>query len=81
MARTLFDKLLAAHQVRRFDDGTARVLVDRVMLHERTGSLALQALAERDRALAAPGQVVGSIEIRQDQLQLSRCSIGLNSVL
>ncbi len=57
MARTLFDKLLAAHEVRRFEDGTALVLVDRVMLHERTGSLALQALAERDRPLAAPAQV------------------------
>ncbi|MEM7763616.1 MAG: 3-isopropylmalate dehydratase large subunit [Pseudomonadota bacterium] len=54
MPRTLFEKLLDAHLVRRFDDGSALLLIDRIMMHERTGSLALQALQAAGRAVANP---------------------------
>lgn len=54
MPKTLFQKLLDSHCVRRFDDGSALILIDRVVLHERTGSLALQALASAGRQVANP---------------------------
>ncbi|MEL7296247.1 MAG: aconitase family protein, partial [Pseudomonadota bacterium] len=54
MPRTLFEKLLDAHLVRRFDDGSALVLIDRIMMHERTGSLALHALQAANRRVANP---------------------------
>ena len=49
MGRTLFDRIWDSHVVVELDDGTSLVHVDRVFLHERTGSVALTSL--RDRAL------------------------------
>lgn len=43
-ASTLFDKLWSAHSVCDLDNGEALLYIDRVFLHERTGSIALQSL-------------------------------------
>ncbi len=52
--RTLFDKLWDAHEVARADDGQSIVAIDRVFLHERTGTLALQALKKAGREIRGP---------------------------
>ena len=62
MSRTLFDKIWDAHVVKRFDDGTSLVALDRIFLHERTGGVALLSLRERDLAVRSPQHVfVGSL--------------------
>jgi 3-isopropylmalate/(R)-2-methylmalate dehydratase large subunit len=55
-ATSLFDKLWAAHLVAPLRGAEALVLIDRVWLHERTGSVALQGLAEAGRTVLAPAQ-------------------------
>lgn len=60
--KTIFDKLLADHQIRRFDDGSSLVLIDRIMLHERTGTVALNHLVAEDRPIAAPETVFCTID-------------------
>ena len=52
--RTLFEKLWSAHEVARTDDGQSLIAIDRVFLHERTGTLALQALEKAGRAIRHP---------------------------
>ncbi len=56
-ARTLFEKLWTSHLVRELDGGAALIAIDRVFLHERTGSVALKSLAESDRSVVDPGRV------------------------
>jgi len=56
-ARTLFDKLWSAHLVRELDGGSALIAIDRVFLHERTGSVALKSLAQSSRPLVDPSRV------------------------
>ena len=56
MPRTLFDKLWDAHEVARTDDGQSLIAIDRIFLHERTGTLALQALEKAGRAIRHPGR-------------------------
>ena len=57
MPKTLFDKIWGTHQVTPLPDGSALVLVDRIFLHERTGSIALTSLEDSGRALHAPDKV------------------------
>lgn len=59
---SLFDKILAAHTIKRFEDQGTLVLIDRILLHERTGSVALASLEEDGRALAAPETVLATID-------------------
>ena len=54
MPRSLFDKLWAAHEVARTGDGQSLIAIDRVFLHERTGTLALQALEKAGRTIRRP---------------------------
>ncbi len=54
--RTLFDKIWAMHQVTAIDEATDLILVDRVLLHERTGAVALRSLAAAGRSVMAPRQ-------------------------
>ena len=56
-AATLFAKIWDAHAIAPLADGGALVLVDRVLLHERTGAVALEGLHAAARPLAAPAQV------------------------
>lgn len=54
--RTLFEKLWSAHEVARTGGGQSLIAIDRIFLHERTGTLALQALEKAGRAVRHPGR-------------------------
>lgn len=62
MGTTLFDKIWNAHVVRTLDDGSSLVYVDRVFLHERTGSVALTSLDEQGRELRNPAHVFATMD-------------------
>lgn len=54
MERSLVEKLWEHHRVADLGDGTDLLYIDRVLLHERTGSMALKGLAEQGRAVRHP---------------------------
>lgn len=56
MNKTIFDKIWDAHSVETLDDGTDLVLIDRILLHERTGGTAIRRLLDRGQAVMAPDQ-------------------------
>jgi 3-isopropylmalate/(R)-2-methylmalate dehydratase large subunit len=64
---TLFEKIWSAHRVADTASG-AILLVDRVLLHERTGGIALQGLAAAGRKVAAPDQVFATMDHVVDTL-------------
>ncbi len=68
MARTLFDKLWNAHLVRDLGGGTGLVAIDRVLLHERTGGIALKALEESGRPVRDPARVFVTMDHVVDTL-------------
>ena len=49
MAKTLFDKLWQEHEVETLSERESLLYIDRIFLHERTGSVALNSLLERGR--------------------------------
>ena len=53
MSLTLFQKIWDAHRIAGAA-GADLLLIDRILLHERTGGVALQSLRERDQAVLAP---------------------------
>ncbi|MEM1144306.1 MAG: 3-isopropylmalate dehydratase large subunit [Pseudomonadota bacterium] len=57
MTRTLFDKLWDEHLVESQPDGTDLIYIDRIFLHERTGSIALASLEADGRDVFFPEQV------------------------
>lgn len=57
MGRTLIEKFWSEHEVADLGDGTSLLYVDRVFLHERTGSVALKELAAAHRHVRNPEQV------------------------
>lgn len=57
MVLTLFDKLWQEHLVETQDDGTDLIYIDRIFLHERTGSIALSGLQADGRDVFFPEQV------------------------
>lgn len=57
MAKTQFEKIWDAHLVADLGDGESLIYIDRVFLHERTGSIALQSLTEENRKVRNPDQV------------------------
>ena len=54
---TLFEKIWKDHTVAENDDGSSLIYIDRVFLHERTGSLALSGLSAGDRTTKNPNHV------------------------
>jgi 3-isopropylmalate/(R)-2-methylmalate dehydratase large subunit len=66
--RTIFEKLWDAHRVRDLAGGTGLLLVDRILLHERTGGIALKSLAASDRKVANPAQVFVTMDHIVDTL-------------
>lgn len=56
-ARTLFTQLWDMHVVASLGSGEDLVAIDRVFLHERTGSVALRSLAASGRRVADPARV------------------------
>jgi 3-isopropylmalate/(R)-2-methylmalate dehydratase large subunit len=65
---TLFDRLWDAHVVAPLDGGAALVAIDRVLLHERTGAAALNALSEAGRAVQDPARVFAIMDHIVDTL-------------
>lgn len=59
---TLYEKLLQSHRVKQFDDGSSLLLIDRIMLHERTGALALANLVADQRDIIEPSAVFSTID-------------------
>lgn len=54
MSGTIFDKIWNAHRVAATSGGRDLILIDRVLLHERTGGIALRGLEEREIPVYAP---------------------------
>jgi 3-isopropylmalate/(R)-2-methylmalate dehydratase large subunit len=57
MAQTLFEKLWQAHLVAELGDDNALIYIDRIFLHERTGSVALETLEADDRPIRDKSRV------------------------
>ncbi len=57
MALTLFEKIWQQHVVRDLGGGTSLLAIDRIFLHERTGSVALKSLEAAGRPVVDPGRV------------------------
>lgn len=57
MGLSLFEKLWQEHRVESQEDGTDLIYIDRIFLHERTGSIALSGLHEQGREVFSPQQV------------------------
>ena len=51
MTQTLFDKLWSSHEIKILKSGESLVAIDRVFLHERTGSVALKSIVQSGRKL------------------------------
>ena len=68
MPTTLFDKIWDAHTVRRLEDGSALIYIDRLFLHERTGSVALSSLAADGRRVHNPRHVFATMDHIVDTL-------------
>ncbi len=60
--RTAYEKMRALHEVARFDDGTSLIYIDRIILHERTGSIALTNMIEEARPVLCPDMVFATID-------------------
>ena len=57
MANTLFDKVWNDHVVMEQEDGSTLVHIDRIFLHERTGSAALASIEASGRKIKTPSHV------------------------
>ena len=68
MGRSIIEKLWDAHQVRDLGDGSALLYIDRVFLHERTGSIALKGLEAAGRPVRDPAQVFCTMDHIVDTL-------------
>jgi len=68
MGKTLFDKIWDAHLVKELDDGSFLIHLDRVFIHERTGSVALTSLKERGLQVRNPKHVFATMDHIVDTL-------------
>lgn len=66
--KTLFDKLWETHVVADLGGNTSLLYIDRVFIHERTGSVALKSLQESGRSVRAPDQAFGTMDHIVDTL-------------
>lgn len=57
MGQTLFEKIWNSHQIAELEGGASLLYIDRVFLHERTGSIALKSLEADGRKVRNPQQV------------------------
>ena len=62
MGKTAFEKIWDAHRVADLGDGTDLILIDRVLLHERTGGVALKSLRASGRPVNDPNQVFATMD-------------------
>jgi 3-isopropylmalate/(R)-2-methylmalate dehydratase large subunit len=61
-ARTLFEKIWDQHVIADLGGGAFLIAIDRVLLHERTGGVALRSLEQSGRAVADPRQVFATMD-------------------
>jgi 3-isopropylmalate/(R)-2-methylmalate dehydratase large subunit len=66
--KSLFEKIWDAHAVQSLPGDAALILIDRVLLHERTGGVALKSLKASGRAIAAPRQAFVTMDHVVDTL-------------
>jgi 3-isopropylmalate/(R)-2-methylmalate dehydratase large subunit len=66
--KSLFDKIWDAHAIQTLPGDAALILIDRVLLHERTGGVALKSLKASGRAIAAPRQAFVTMDHVVDTL-------------
>ena len=62
MPVTLFEKIWSAHLVTMLGEETGLIAIDRILLHERTGGIALQSLAERGKTVLDPAQAFATMD-------------------
>lgn len=55
--QSLFEKIWQQHRVADMPGGSALIAIDRIFLHERTGSIALKSLQESGRRVIDPARV------------------------
>lgn len=67
-ARTAFDKMWDDHLIAELGGGSSLLLIDRVLLHERTGGVALKSLAAAGRTINAPRQTFVTMDHVVDTL-------------
>ncbi|HPF27108.1 MAG TPA: 3-isopropylmalate dehydratase large subunit [Steroidobacteraceae bacterium] len=65
---TLFEKIWRQHLVKELPGGVALLAIDRVFLHERTGSIALKSLREAGRPIVDPSRVFCTMDHIVDTL-------------
>lgn len=68
MAATLIEKIWNAHQIADLGDGTCLIYIDRIFLHERTGSVALKGLEASGRKVRNPEQTFCTMDHIVDTL-------------
>lgn len=62
MGQTLFEKLWNQHRIKTLDSGEDLIAIDRVFLHERTGSVALESIVESGRKPLKPEHVFATMD-------------------
>lgn len=62
MGQTIFEKLWKEHTVSELGDNTYLLYIDRIFIHERTGSIALQGLESAGRKVRNPDQVFACMD-------------------
>jgi 3-isopropylmalate/(R)-2-methylmalate dehydratase large subunit len=60
--KTLFDKIWATHRIAALDTAIDLIAIDRVLLHERTGGIALRGIAEHGRKVLDPARVFATMD-------------------
>lgn len=68
LPRTAFQKMWDAHLIADLGNGTGLLAIDRIMLHERTGGVALRSLEAAGRRVIAPRQVFVTMDHVVDTL-------------
>ena len=61
-SKTLFEKIWAAHRIASLDSATDLIAIDRILLHERTGGIALRGIAESGRKVLDTAQVFATMD-------------------
>lgn len=77
MSKTLFDKIWESHEVVKLSESQSLLYIDRIFLHERTGSIALQSLSENQRTVrrkthtfCTMDHIVDTFPVRNDHTQM-----------
>lgn len=68
MSRTIFDKIWDQHRILQMPGGGDLILIDRILLHERTGGVALKSLLESGRGVRAPDRAFAVMDHIVDTL-------------